>query len=213
MEAIRVALGEESLNYLGFSYGTMLGMAYAELHPENIRSMVLDGVLSHSQSETDMFVTESQAFEKEIGRFFDWCNTTPECALYGQDAPWMFDELIDRATKTPIAAPSCDKDCRKDVTAYELIRGMGGDESMLRAVPPPGRSVGWSVLSENLKAAMDGNATAFSEPIWYEGISDIEANSLWADLGSECQDWVRTLSKLSNLDTYLFMISSTAAHL
>lgn len=197
IEAIRVALGEKPLNYLGFSYGTQLGMAYAELYPENIRSMVLDGVLDHSQSETNMFVMESQTFEEELDRFFEWCNTTSECALQGQDAPRLFDELIDRAAKTPIPAPGCDKACRKDVTAYELIHGIGMDESILRKTPPPGRSGGWPLLSRNLKAAMAGNATPFSEPIWYKGISDIEANSLWGELGSECQDWVCTLPRLA----------------
>ena len=32
-------------DYLGFSYGTLLGATYAELFPTRIRAMVLDGVL------------------------------------------------------------------------------------------------------------------------------------------------------------------------
>ena len=45
MDAIRTALGEEKLNYLGFSYGTLLGAVYAELFPTKIRAMVLDGAV------------------------------------------------------------------------------------------------------------------------------------------------------------------------
>lgn len=191
IDAIRVALGEQQLNYLGFSYGTQLGMTYAELFPQHIRAMVLDGMLDHSQHETDMFVTESQTFERELERFFDWCNTTSECALHGRDASRLFDELVDSAEQTPIPAPGCRKQCREDVTSYELIRGISVDPSILQKISPRGSSGGWPLLSQKLKRAMDdGDATAFSEPLWYPGISEIDANSLWAELGSECQDWL-----------------------
>ena len=43
LEAIRIALGEPTLNYLGYSYGTVLGMTYAQMFPATVRAMVLDG--------------------------------------------------------------------------------------------------------------------------------------------------------------------------
>ncbi len=43
MDAIRAALGEEKLNYVGYSYGTSIGAVYADMFPTRIRSMVLDG--------------------------------------------------------------------------------------------------------------------------------------------------------------------------
>ena len=57
LDAIRAALGDEKLNYLGLSYGSMIGAQYAELFPDKIRVMALDGALDHSQSEnTSQFV-------------------------------------------------------------------------------------------------------------------------------------------------------------
>ncbi len=44
MEAIRTALGEDELNYLGYSYGAVLGATYAAAHPERVGAFVLDGV-------------------------------------------------------------------------------------------------------------------------------------------------------------------------
>jgi pimeloyl-ACP methyl ester carboxylesterase len=42
MDRLRAALGERELNYLGFSYGTILGASYATLFPQRVRAMVLD---------------------------------------------------------------------------------------------------------------------------------------------------------------------------
>ncbi|RSL74615.1 hypothetical protein CEP53_000133 [Fusarium sp. AF-6] len=47
LEAVRVALGNEKINWLGMSYGTMIGTQYAYLYPKNIRSMILDSNLQH----------------------------------------------------------------------------------------------------------------------------------------------------------------------
>ena len=42
--SVRAAMGDEQLSYLGFSYGTAIGQVYADLFPDRVRSMVLDGV-------------------------------------------------------------------------------------------------------------------------------------------------------------------------
>ena len=43
MDEIRRALGAEQISYLGFSYGSELGVWYATLFPESVRAMVVDG--------------------------------------------------------------------------------------------------------------------------------------------------------------------------
>ncbi|KDN37701.1 hypothetical protein RSAG8_09969, partial [Rhizoctonia solani AG-8 WAC10335] len=44
MEKIVEALGEDGLNYLGYSYGTILGATFAAIRPNLVKRMVLDGV-------------------------------------------------------------------------------------------------------------------------------------------------------------------------
>jgi pimeloyl-ACP methyl ester carboxylesterase len=46
LEQLRIAAGNEALNYWGVSYGTFLGATYANMFPDNIRALVLDGNLS-----------------------------------------------------------------------------------------------------------------------------------------------------------------------
>jgi pimeloyl-ACP methyl ester carboxylesterase len=43
MDLFRAALGERTLTYYGPSYGTVLGATYANMFPERVGSMVLDG--------------------------------------------------------------------------------------------------------------------------------------------------------------------------
>jgi pimeloyl-ACP methyl ester carboxylesterase len=43
LDWLRQAAGEPNMNFLGVSYGTVVGATYANLFPKNVRSMVLDG--------------------------------------------------------------------------------------------------------------------------------------------------------------------------
>ena len=45
LDAMRAALGDDKLTYLGYSYGTRIGAAYAEAYPQNVRAMILDGAV------------------------------------------------------------------------------------------------------------------------------------------------------------------------
>ena len=50
MDELRQAVGDEALTYIGTSYGTFLGATYAQLFPDTIRAMVLDGVINPPSS-------------------------------------------------------------------------------------------------------------------------------------------------------------------
>ena len=95
-------LGDERLNFRGESHGTQLGAAYAELYPQHIRAMTLDGNVDHSQSRTTNLVTESTTYETELGRFAEWCSRVPTCELHGQDVGQLLDDLVKTADAQPI---------------------------------------------------------------------------------------------------------------
>jgi len=44
-DVVRRALGDKKLTFLGFSYGTYLGNVYANMFPDRVRAIVIDGVL------------------------------------------------------------------------------------------------------------------------------------------------------------------------
>ena len=45
MDVLRRAVGDQKLSYLGFSYGSYLGQVYANLFPDRVRALALDGVV------------------------------------------------------------------------------------------------------------------------------------------------------------------------
>ncbi|CAE6527676.1 unnamed protein product [Rhizoctonia solani] len=86
MERIVQALGEDGLNYLGYSYGTILGATFAAMRPHLVKRMVLDGV-----SDAEAYYTDTlewgrrgiQATPKTFAGFISTCiDAGPtQCAL------------------------------------------------------------------------------------------------------------------------------------
>lgn len=72
MESIRIALGENQINYYGFSYGTYLGSVYATLHPDRVRRMVFDGNVNPQDVWEKANYNQDLAFDKNIKIYFDW---------------------------------------------------------------------------------------------------------------------------------------------
>jgi len=69
LEALRDALRVEQWTYLGTSYGTTIGMAYARAHPDRIRALVLDGVAPPSQTILQAAGSQTPAWRAALGSF------------------------------------------------------------------------------------------------------------------------------------------------
>lgn len=61
MDLLRGLLGEAKLNYFGVSYGTWLGTWYANLFPDKVGRMVLDGVVDYSSPFESTFFNQPLA--------------------------------------------------------------------------------------------------------------------------------------------------------
>ncbi|ONI81210.1 alpha/beta hydrolase [Actinosynnema sp. ALI-1.44] len=72
MESIRKALGQQQINYYGFSYGTYLGQVYSSLHHERVRRMVFDGTVDPRGIWYDANLNQDVAFDRNIKVYFDW---------------------------------------------------------------------------------------------------------------------------------------------
>lgn len=79
MDQIRQAVGDDRLNYLGFSYGTELGWTYAHLFPKQVRAFVLDGAVDPAGEDTASFAKQLQGFEDALDQFATHCRTIAGC--------------------------------------------------------------------------------------------------------------------------------------
>ncbi|MGZ4678508.1 MAG: alpha/beta hydrolase [Acidimicrobiia bacterium] len=107
MDAIRAALGDAQLDYLGLSYGTFLGALYAQTYPTHVRALVLDGALDPARSVQDVAIQQAQGFDASLARFFDWCHQRSSCAFHGGGNPKAaFDALVRKIDGASVAVGS-----------------------------------------------------------------------------------------------------------
>lgn len=83
MDILREVLGDQRLNWLGFSYGTYLGTLYAEKFPDRVGRMVLDGALDPSLDSMQVSEGQSRGFQKAVARFAADCAPRSTCPYPG----------------------------------------------------------------------------------------------------------------------------------
>ena len=81
MDVLRAALGDRKLTYLGKSYGTFLGATYAELFPQNVGRLVLDGALDPALTSEQINLGQALGFEQATRAFVADCATQESCPL------------------------------------------------------------------------------------------------------------------------------------
>ncbi|MEV4250069.1 alpha/beta fold hydrolase [Streptosporangium canum] len=81
VDAIRRALGEEKISFLGQSYGSLIGQQYADLFGGHVRALVLDSVVDHGVKDAGAYLREG-AIESQ--RAFDKHVKQPVDALFGR---------------------------------------------------------------------------------------------------------------------------------
>ena len=95
MDQLRAALGDNRINYAGVSYGSYLGVTYANMFPDRVRALVVDGVLDPiawstgrgNEAATLPFSTRLQSdvgAQATLNEFFRLCDAGgPRCAFSG----------------------------------------------------------------------------------------------------------------------------------
>lgn len=162
----------------GLSWGTLRGSQYAQLYPDNIRAMILDGVVDHSISATQFSASESLGYDVAQRRMLEWMGSNSSSALDGRDAVKIHKDLVKKADETPLLVPGCAESglCFANVT---------GDDIRILTVASVNSPLLWPKFSRTIQEAYDDdNATALAFPI-----VDTETGVTQSMLGVICQDW------------------------
>jgi pimeloyl-ACP methyl ester carboxylesterase len=105
MDAVRQALGDQQINYLGYSYGTELGTAYVEKFGDHVRAMVLDGAIDPAIGPVDELINQEAGFQTAFNDYAADCAKSQDCPLGTDPNQWVarYHQLIDPLVTKPAA--------------------------------------------------------------------------------------------------------------
>ncbi|NUP02936.1 MAG: alpha/beta fold hydrolase [Nonomuraea sp.] len=147
LDLLRQALGDQKLTYLGKSYGTFLGAVYADMFPEKVRALVLDGALDPAISRAQVNADQAAGFEEALRAYVEDCLGGEGCPFRSHDVEGALDELgvlLRRTDARPLAGGG------RAVT--EALATLG-------ALTPLYDRASWPELTETLRRALRGDGT------------------------------------------------------
>jgi pimeloyl-ACP methyl ester carboxylesterase len=177
LDRLRELLGEPKLTYIGLSYGTILGATYANLFPDRVRALVLDGNIAPSAWRATPPADPSQSISQRIGtaawtsktldEFLTLCGrvSTARCAFSAgspEATHAKYLALLARLRQGPIYLGA------KTETYTKIVGQLS--EALLLAFPHPNEHVpsssvpGWVGFSKGLEALWQARTAAPAKP-------------------------------------------------
>jgi pimeloyl-ACP methyl ester carboxylesterase len=108
MDAIRQALGEPKLSYLGYSYGTYLGAVYASLFPQRGDRIILDSAVDPAKVWSGQWRAWGPSFELRLPDFSAWAAARDDAFHLGATPAAVtrtYDDLTARLDREPAEVP------------------------------------------------------------------------------------------------------------
>ena len=117
MDLLRRAVGDDKLTYAGYSYGTYIGSVYANLFPDKVRAIIIDGVIDPVSDATgrglewlrkpvDARLESEQGAYQSLQEFLRLCDLGgPNCAFSDGNPKARYDALAAQLRKQPLELP------------------------------------------------------------------------------------------------------------
>jgi len=175
LDLLRAILGDKKLNYLGYSYGTLLGSTFAELYPKKTGRLVFDGVVDPATTDFQVTAMQAQGFENALKAYLADCLTGTKCPFSGRGTSGVNAAL----TKIRALLTSLDASPLRGSDGREV-----GSATMFNAIILPlySRS-NWGYLSTLFEDVMQGNADYALQLA--DSYNDRNANGTYADNQTE----------------------------
>lgn len=189
MDVLRAALDEPTLNYLGFSYGTLLGALYAEAFPSKVGRFVLDGGIDPSLTNTQVAAGQAVGFEVALNRFLADCVRRGDCPLGDSvgDARSNLEQLLADIDTEPLPT---------DDPARPLTQGLALTGIVFPLYQP---KFGWPLLRVNLRRALLGDGAGLLDSA--DQYARRNADGTYQDNGIDALNAVNCLDGTDRPDT------------
>jgi pimeloyl-ACP methyl ester carboxylesterase len=158
VEVIRRAIGEPTISFVGLSYGTAIGLVWADLFPRSVRALVLDGVVNPAARGGVTSEEEVDAVDAAVGRMAAACDASPACPLA---ATGGFDASYDELARRIEAGAVTGRGVGPTQLAYAAFDATYDSDTWPRL---------WQAIADGLEgdlAGVDGLATAFTRLVPY----------------------------------------------
>jgi pimeloyl-ACP methyl ester carboxylesterase len=148
MDIIRELVGDEKLYYFGASYGSYLGGMYAELFPEKVGRLVLDGAVDPSLSGQQQSFDQAVGLDTALKRFVEDCPKHDDCPLTntGDAAIKEIRNFLDSLDTTPLKTEDPKRELTQSMGVYAVAGFLYNDEW-------------WSYMRQSLASAFKGDGT------------------------------------------------------
>lgn len=163
MELLRHLVGDDTMHYAGFSYGTVIGASYATLFPERVGRLLLDSAWPSDWSSPLGSYEQHAAISGALAELLAQCGVEYEvaaCPMGGEDA---LVQTMQQLTAQPLTATDgtrVDGDMLSGYLTMSLYRLPAGREDALDAV---GRALGGEQQAvDDIAAAMSGGGARVS---------------------------------------------------
>ncbi len=182
LDLLRAVLGDEKLNYLGYSYGTFLGATYADLYPNKTGRLVLDGALDPATTDFDVTATQAKGFESALRAYLDDCIGQEDCPFPSgtENAMAKIGSLLESLQESPLTGGDG--------------RELGAGVMFIAIILPLYNQENWPYLNDLFSEVMSGETdTAFLLADSYNGRNpdgSYADNSTEAFVSINCLDYV-----------------------
>lgn len=107
LDMLRAAVGDQTLDYLGYSYGTDIGARYVDRYPQRVGRVVLDGAMDPTVSRFDVNLAQTKAFGDALRAYLADCLDGTDCPFSGSvdDAIGQIDATFERLDTAPLRGP------------------------------------------------------------------------------------------------------------
>lgn len=103
MDRIRAALGEDTISYFGFSYGSQLGATWATMFPTTVRAAVIDGASDPNAGYVEGGMQQAMGFERQLTTFLADCSSRKDCEFHNNGkSEEAFDSLLVQLDRRPL---------------------------------------------------------------------------------------------------------------
>lgn len=154
LDLLRSALGEQQLNWLGFSYGTALGTAYLAAFPDRVGRFVLDGALDPSLDGMQLSRGQARGFERAFLNYVSSCTMQRSCPLGRTPA-----SVVARVNRLLAQVDAKPLHTRQGPPLTQSL-ALGG------MLTPMYSTDLWDALTDALVAAFRGDGTGLLELAW-----------------------------------------------